>query len=118
MIVNIDKRNKDPKCKISTVKKEEKEPSCKLEYDIDGSEVVYLRCCVYKKWEKRIQNIKGFNVNSSITLNKQNNVKNVGKSYVTEQAAGIFTDYFGKNFKGTLASDLAKAHYYCFIRVL
>ena len=41
---------------------------------------------------------------------KKNNVKNVGKSYVTEQGAGIFTDYIGKVFKEMLASDLVKAH--------
>ena len=32
---------------------------------------------------------------------------------VTEWATGIFTDYIGKVFKESLASDLAKAHYYC-----
>lgn len=46
-----------------------------------------------------------------ITLKK--NGKNVGKRYVTEQPAGIFTDYIWKVFKEALASDLAKAHYYC-----
>ena len=32
---------------------------------------------------------------------------------VTEQPAGIFTDYIWKVFKETLAGDLAKAHHYC-----
>ena len=40
-------------------------------------------------------------------------MKNVGKSYVTERAVGIFTDYIGKVFKDMLASDLANARYYC-----
>ena len=62
-MTNIDKKNKDHKCKISTVKKWEKELSCKLADDVDASEVVYLRCCVCKKWGKRIQTIKGFNIN-------------------------------------------------------
>ena len=48
-----------------------------------------------------------------ITLNKKNYVKNVGKSYVTERTAGIFTDYIGKVFKEMLASDLTNAGYYC-----
>ena len=60
---NIDKKNKDPKCKIFIINKSEKELSCKLEYDINGSEVVCMRCCICKKLEKRIQAIKGFNIN-------------------------------------------------------
>ena len=60
---NIDQKNKDPKCKIFTINKSEKELSCKLEYDINGSEVVCMRCCICKKSEKRIQVIKGFNIN-------------------------------------------------------
>ena len=40
-------------------------------------------------------------------------MKNVGKSYVTERAAGIFADYIGKVFKEMLANDLTNARYYC-----
>ena len=35
---------------------------------------------------------------------------------VTERVAGNFTDYIGKSFKETLASDLTKGRYYCFVR--
>ena len=52
MMANIGKKNKDHKYKRLTVKKWEKKSSCKLEYDIDGSEVISLRCCVCKMGKK------------------------------------------------------------------
>ena len=54
---------KDHKCKLTTFKKWEKELNCKLEYDVNSIDVVCLQCVVCKRWEKRIDKIKGFNTN-------------------------------------------------------
>lgn len=65
------------------------------------------------KKEKRSRKLHRWSIEKYRFDNIKKNVKNIGKSYVTEQPAGIFTDYIWKVFKETLASDLAKAHYYC-----
>ena len=55
--------SKDHKAKVSTVKKWESELKCKLEYDVNGADAICLRCVVCKRWEKRIEKVKGFNTN-------------------------------------------------------
>ena len=55
--------SKDHKATLKTVKKWEKEFDCSFEYELDRSNVTCLRCTVCKRWEKRIDKIKGFSLN-------------------------------------------------------
>lgn len=52
--------SKDHKCKLKTVKEWEKDLKISLEYDITGDDVTRLRCVICKRWEKRINQYKGF----------------------------------------------------------
>ena len=53
--------DKDKKAKLKTVKSWEKQLNIKLEYQLNGSNVVKLWCVVCKKWESRIKASKNFN---------------------------------------------------------
>ena len=44
-----------------------------------------------------------------LELQKKNDVKQIGKSYATGRAAGIFTDYIVQVYKNPLQEDLVKA---------
>ena len=47
-----------------------------------------------------------------IMLEKKNHVKHISKSYVTNRAAAVFTDYIGIVTKESFAKDFANARYY------
>ena len=57
------KTSKDHKASLKTVKAWEKEFSCTFEYDLTGSNVTRLRCSICKRWENRINLVKGFTLN-------------------------------------------------------
>ncbi|XP_065670921.1 E3 SUMO-protein ligase KIAA1586-like [Hydra vulgaris] len=54
--------NKDHRCRLSTVKKWEKHFNCELKYDLNGNEVIRLRCSLCKQFEKRISQTKLFSM--------------------------------------------------------
>ena len=54
---------KDHKGKLTTIKRWEKELNCKLEHDVSGIDLDCLQCVVCECWEKRIDKIKGLNIN-------------------------------------------------------
>ena len=47
-----------------------------------------------------------------LTLQGKNKVQNIGKSYATDRAAGVFTDYIAKDIQNSLIDDLSKASFY------
>nr|XP_047122893.1 zinc finger protein 862-like [Hydra vulgaris] len=196
-------KTKDNHCKLSTFLKWEKEFNFKFEYDVNGTDVVRLRCSLCKQYETQIKNIKTFSiawirpgtpsikkdsvrshcntlqhkeahridyrsklglggyqksvVKKTLTpvdprgkyqrkidekdrdslqkkfnavyylakkerpftdfpdlleLLKKNGVQNLGESYATNKAAGIFTDYIGEIAKDLFKKDFIKARYY------
>ena len=57
------KTSKDHKASLKTVKAWEKEFSFTFEYDLTGSNGTRLRCSICKRWENRINLVKGFTLN-------------------------------------------------------
>ena len=76
--------DKDKKAKLKTVKNWEKQLNVKLEYQLNGSNVVKLWCVVCKKWESRIKDSKNFN-DAWIHRGAESIKKDTLKSHVTSE---------------------------------
>ena len=76
--------DKDKKAKLKTVKNWEKQLNVKLEYQLNGSNVIKLWCIVYKKWESCIKGSKNFN-DAWIHHGKESIKKDTLKSHVTSK---------------------------------
>ena len=76
--------DKDKKAKLKTVKNWEKELNVKLEYQLNGSNVIKLWCVVCKKWESCIKHSKNFN-DAWIHRGTESIKKDSLKSHVTSK---------------------------------
>ena len=76
--------DKDKKAKLKTVKNWEKELNVKLEYQLNGSNVIKLWCVVCKKWESCIKGSKNFN-DAWINRGTESIKRETLKSHVTSK---------------------------------
>ena len=97
-------QNKDHRCKLSTVKKWEKHFNYKLEYNLNGIEIIRLRFYLCKRFEKRIKHTTLFpmtwiksgtmSIKKDLPASHLSNIKRQLKYSNKQQLSFVFRNYY------------------------